>query len=99
MRFHLAAGKLPRQQLVATLRQLLKRPDLADLVMNDLARAEDWESIDEIMDLFRNGDQKSDWVRIPAVRYLRACPLPQARQYLRECEQIDAAAVERASRF
>jgi hypothetical protein len=99
LRYHLAAGKLPRQQVVATLRGMLRRPELADLVMNDLAKAEDWESMDEIMQLYRTCDEKSQWIRVPAILYLRASPLPQAAAYLRECERLDPAAFGRAQQF
>ncbi len=99
LRFHLAAGTLPRQQLVLTMRGMLQRPELSDLVMNDLARAKDWESLEQVMRLFRTAGPETNWLRLPAVNFLRACPLPQAKEYLRECADIDPAAVERAQQF
>ena len=33
------------------------------------------------------------------VNYLRACPLPRAKELLKECEKIDPAAVKRANSF
>lgn len=96
LRYHFAAGKLPRQQVVLTLRGMLRRPELADLVMNDLTKAEDWQSMDDIMRLYRASDEKSMWIRVPAIHYLQSCPLPQAEAYLRECERLDPAAYARA---
>ena len=36
---------------------------------------------------------------MPVVNYLRACPLPKAKELLKECEKIDPAAVKRANSF
>jgi hypothetical protein len=38
-------------------------------------------------------------VRVPVINYLRACPLPVAKEKLAELEKIDPAAVKRASTF
>ena len=62
-------------------------------------RLQDWDSRDQIAQLYSNSDGESDWVRIPAINYMRACPLPDASDYLREFEEIDPRAVERAHTF
>jgi hypothetical protein len=49
------------------------------------------------MELFKTADEKSSWVRVPVVNYLRACPLPRAKELLKECEKIDPAAYKRAT--
>ena len=65
----------------------------------DLARFEDWTPIDKLFDLYKNGDEKTSWVRVPVVNYLRVCPLPKAKELLKECEKIDPQAVKRANTF
>jgi hypothetical protein len=82
---------------VKSLHHMLERPELADLVIPDLARWEDWGAIDELMTLYKTADEKSSWVRVPVVNYLRACPLPRAKDLLKECEKIDPAAYKRAT--
>jgi hypothetical protein len=100
IRFHGTEGQvIDRKALVASLHHMLQRPELADLVIPDLARWEDWGAIDKLMELYKSADEKSSWVRVPVVNYLRACPLPRAKELLKECEKIDPAAVKRANSF
>jgi hypothetical protein len=100
LRFHLQEGEqIPKPRLLAALRRVLERKDLADLVIPDLARWQDWSVIDRLVTLFKEADQKTSWVRVPVVNYLRACPLPEAKQRLEELAQIDPDAVRRAQQF
>jgi hypothetical protein len=92
-------GAVEKKALVKSLHALLDRPDLADLVIPDLAKWEDWAAIDQLFDLYKNADPKQSWVRVPVVNYLRTCPLPKAKKLLEECERIDPAAVEKAKTF
>ena len=100
IRFHgMYAKSIPRERLLVSLRLVLDRPPVADLVIPDLARWEDWTQIDRLSELFRKADEKTSWVRVPIVNYLRACPLPQAKKRLEELEKIDPGAVRRAKTF
>ena len=101
MALHFTAKRerLKKEQVAAVLRHMLDRPKYADLVVADLARWEDWTVIDRMFELFRNADQDSLWVREPIVNYMRACPLPKAKQYLAEFDKIDPKAVKRRQRF
>jgi hypothetical protein len=100
LRFHGTEGDvIPRERVIKAVRHMLKRPQLADLVIPDLARWEDWDSMDELVELFKTADDKSSWVRVPVINYLRACPLPKAKEHLAELEKIDPAAVKRANMF
>jgi hypothetical protein len=100
IRFHgTETDVVPQKRLVKSLRHMLDRPQLADLVIPDLARWEDWESMPRLVELFKNADEKSSWVRVPVVNYLRACPLPEAKEKMAELEKIDPAAVRRANTF
>jgi hypothetical protein len=100
IRFHgTDGGVIDKKALLASLHHMLERPELADLVIPDLARWEDWGAIDKLMDLYKTADEKSSWVRVPVVNYFRTCPLPRAKEMLKECEKIDPAAVKRANSF
>jgi hypothetical protein len=72
---------------------------LADLVIPDLARWEDWSQIERLVRLFKEADEESSWVRVPVVNYLLVCPKPEAKQYIKELEKIDPDAVKRARIF
>ncbi len=98
LRFQLSDGKaVPKENVFAALHHMLERPDLADLIIPDLARWEDWGQVDKLFSLYKNSDEKSTWVRVPVVTYLRLCPLPKAKELLKECEKIDPQAFQRAN--
>lgn len=100
IRFHgTETDVVPQNRLVKSLRYMLDRPQLADLVIPDLARWEDWESMPRLVELFKKADEKSSWVRVPVINYLRACPLPEAKEKIAELEKVDPAAVRRANTF
>ena len=100
IRFHgTEGGVIEVKRLVKALHPMLERPELADLVIPDLAKWEDWTVMDKLFDLYKTANDKNSWVRVPVVNYLRACPLPKAKELLAECEKIDPAAVKRANTF
>ena len=90
---------IPKDRLVGSLRHMLDRPQLADLVIPDLARWQDWGSMDKLVDLFKNANEESSWVRVPVVQFLRACPEPKAKEYIDELAKIDPDAVKRATNY
>lgn len=100
IRFHGSEGGIiDTKQLVKSLHPMLERPELADLVIPDLAKWQDWSVVDKLFELYKTANEKNSWVRVPVVNYLRACPLPKAKELLVECEKIDPAAVKRANTF
>ena len=100
VRFHGTEGDvIPRSALVESLHHVLDRKDLADLVIPDLARWSDWSQINRLVDLFVKADPDNNWVRVPVVNYLRACPLPEAKQALKKLEEVDPESVRRANTF
>lgn len=100
LRFHGTELELiPRKRILLALHHMLDRPQLADLVIPDLARWEDWSQMDRLVSLFKAADEKSSWVQVPVINYLRACPLPEAKQRLAELEKLDPEAVKRANTF
>lgn len=100
LRFHgQSETVIPRPRLLESLRLVLERPKLADLVIPDLARWEDWSVMDRLVVLFRDADEKSTWLRVPVVHYLQVCPLPEAKVQLAALEKLDPETVERALEF
>jgi hypothetical protein len=100
LRFHGTEEKIiPRERLLEGIRLMLDRPQLADLVIPDLARWEDWSVMDRLVELFKTSDDESSWVRVPVVNYLRACPLPEAKKRLEELAKLDPDTVKRANSF
>lgn len=100
LRFHgTDGGVIDKERVLQSMRLILDRPELADLVIPDLARWEDWTQIDKLSELFKSADEKSSWVRVPVINYLRACPLPAAEARLNELKEIDPAAFKRATSF
>lgn len=98
LRFHgQERDVVPKEELKAAMRHMLDRPQLADLVIPDLARWEDWTVVDRLVELFKNADETSAWVRVPVINYLRVCPLPEAKAKIEELREIDPDAVKRAS--
>jgi hypothetical protein len=88
---------VPRERVLASLRLLLDEPKLADLVIADLARWEDWSAVDRLVTLFKEAEADNIFVREPVVNYLRACPLPEAAAAIVELEKVDPEAVRRAA--
>jgi hypothetical protein len=100
LRFHgTELNVVPKERILTGLHFMLDRPQLADLVIPDLARWEDWSVMARLVKLFKEADEKTSWVRVPVVNYLRACPLPEAKEYIKELEKVDPAAVKRANTF
>ncbi len=100
IRFHGTEGNvIARSALVESLHHVLDRTDLADLVIPDLARWKDWSQIDRLSKLFVESDEDNNWVRVPVVNYLRACPLPEAAAELKRLEKLDPESIRRANTF
>ena len=87
---------LPRDRLAAALRHVLSRPALADLVIADLARWEDWSAMDRVVELFVGATEETRFVKPAAVLYLKNCPLPAAAEALDRLRAIDPKAVQLA---
>ncbi len=100
LRFHgTEGGVIGKERVLESMRLILERPELADLVIPDLARWEDWTQVDKLVSLFEAADEKSTWVRVPVINYLRACPLPEAAAQMQHLKELDPAAYKRATSF
>jgi hypothetical protein len=91
------ADLVPRERVLASLKLLLDEPKLADLVIADLARWQDWSVVDRLVTIFKEAKADNIFVREPIVNYLRACPLPEAADAVKELAVIDPEAVRRAA--
>src|SRR5262245_21640588 len=78
---------------------MLDRPKMADLVIPDLARWQDWTVADRLVNLFVTADADSAWVRVPVLRYLQVCPTPEAKKELARLEVMDPTAAKSAQSF
>lgn len=82
LRFHAErGGVIEKAKVIEIYRRLLLDPKTADFVLEDLARWKDWEALDQVLMLWETRD-KNTWLRYPISEYLKACPLPQARQQI-----------------
>ncbi|MEM8678213.1 MAG: hypothetical protein AAGF97_02555 [Planctomycetota bacterium] len=100
LRFHgNQAEQIPKSALLPRLRPVLKRPDLASLVLPDLARWEDWSIIEAVQQLFLDADPEAFQLRVPALNYLQACPLPEAAAAIDYLREQQPRAVEQAEAY
>ena len=100
LRFHgTEAEVVPKKRIVKAIRHLLDRPKMADMIIPDLARWEDWSVMERLVEMFKNADPESNWLRVPVITYLRSCPKPEAKQFIAELQKIDPEAVQRADFF
>ena len=100
LRFHGTEVEIiSKDRIVKAVQQLLDRPKYADMVIPDLARWEDWSSMERLVKMFKEADPDDNWLRVPVITYLRACPKPEAEAYIEELGKIDPEAVERADFF
>jgi hypothetical protein len=100
LRFHGTEVEiLSKDRIVKAVRHLLDRPKMADMIIPDLARWEDWSVMERLVKMFKEADEESNWLRVPVVTYLRACPKPEAKGYIEELRKIDPEAVQRADFF
>jgi len=93
------AGIITKDKAAEAFHYMLDRPKMADLVIPDLARWQDWTVADRLVNLFVTADQDSAWVRVPVLRYLQVCPTPEAKKELARLEVMDPTAAKSAQSF
>lgn len=101
------------ERLRVSMRLLLDKPELADLVIADLARMEDWDAQDQLMGLYGAEDFDIPSIKRSIVRYMLVSAKfkPQTpeqsepehvlkgKKYLAELEERDPKTVKDAKRF
>ena len=105
LRFHgEESSEIPRERLVKSLRLLLNNTEIADQVIPDLTRWEDWEIMDQLVGQFKASDDDG-WIRQPVLAYLlTAAEQPgdvgaKATAAVEELEAIDPVGVKRARSY
>ncbi len=105
LRFHgEESSEIPRERLVESLRLLLDNEEIADQVIPDLTRWEDWEIMDRLVEKFKASDEDG-WIRQPVVSYLlTAAEQPgavgeKATAAIAEVEELDPEGVKRARSY
>lgn len=107
-------GKISAERLRQSMRLLLDRPELADLVIADLARWKDWSVQDQLRALYGQNEYDIPSIKRAIVRYMLAStkdvpagdsgtPTPAhvtlGAKYLADIEAIDPRTVSEAKRF
>ena len=106
-------GRISKARLRKSMRLLLDRPVLADRVIANLARWEDWTVIDRLMQLYGEEDYDNRATKRAIVRYLLraskgknkkgdgpdAVTAEKAKRYLSQLRKEDPKTVESAQRF
>ena len=97
-------GRISQDRLRKSMRGLLDRPEIVDLVIADLARWEDWSVMDRLMKNYGKGDYSQLGVKRAIVRYMLAAAKANAQQAeqananLAKLRQQDPALVKAAER-
>jgi hypothetical protein len=82
-------GSIPAPDLNRAMRQLLARPETAAGAIVDLARWEDWDSLDAVVSLFDRQNFCDGATTRAIVGYLRACPRAAASEALARLRKQD----------
>ena len=106
LRFHgdEETGVLSRERLLVAMRHLLDNDEIADQVVTDLTRYEDWSVMDKLIELFKASDENG-WIRQPVISYLLTAKEQtgdvgaRAGTALAELEKLDPDTVKRAKRY
>ena len=100
LRFHgTEVEVVSRERIILAVRKLLDRPKMADLIIADLARWEDWAATDKLVKMFKESKKENRWLRVPIVAFLMASPEPRAKECLVELKKLDPESIERAQLF
>ncbi len=67
------SGTIPKEDLRAAMRVLLERPELADLVIADLSRWEDWAVTDRLIAMYDEEDFSIPSIKRAIIRFLLVC--------------------------
>ena len=105
LRFHgEETDEIPRDRLLETVRLVLDNPQIADQVIPDLARWEDWDVMDRLVTKFKESEPDA-WIRQPVIAYLLAAEeqpseiSDRAKAALAELESMDPKAVKQARSY
>jgi hypothetical protein len=104
-------GKISHDRLKASMRIILERPELADLVIINLARWKDWAMMDRLVALYGQPEYDIASIKRAVVGYLFACTkdvekdkpagphVAAAKKWIEELRQKSPKIVKDAERF
>jgi hypothetical protein len=76
-----AQTAVSRERIKASFQLLLReRAPLAETIIEDFARWEDWSIAAKLIEIYAGG--KQPWNNAMIIKYLEACPLPEAKRFL-----------------
>ena len=91
---------VPPARINQAFRVVLDRPQLADVIIPDLARAQDWSVVPKLTALFKSAAADGTlWNRVSIASYLHVCPTPAAVVAAKELELVDPEAFRRAAQL
>src|SRR5262249_13597817 len=94
LRFYDEYGRdVSRDHLRTALRHLLNRPEFTAPAIVDLARWQDWQSLDRIAGLYRKKGYEAPAVKRAIVGYLLVCPGEPAAKELDRLRRLDPKTV------
>lgn len=88
-------GRINKERLRKSMRLLLDRPELTDLVVADLARWNDWKVLDRLMEMYGSEEYNVSSIKRSIVRYLKAA----AKGKNKKGQGADTATAEKAKRL
>lgn len=104
-------GRIEKPRLRQSMRILLARPELADLVIADLARWKDWGMIDHLMEIYDADEYSIPSIKRAIIRFMLVAAkdkpeagedeshIPKAEKYLKQLRDRDPKTVQQAERF
>ena len=106
-------SRIEKERLRASMRLLIDRPEIADLVITELALWKDWSVQDEVVALYGKGEFDTSSVKRAILRYLltsdRDVPdkasdddfdrITRTRKHLEDLKERDPETYQQASRF
>jgi hypothetical protein len=94
--YHEYGREIPVERLRGALGHLLNRPEFAEAAITDLARWNDWGSLERVAGLYAKSGYDQPATRRAVVGYLLACPAAKAAQELARLRERDPAGVAAA---
>lgn len=94
-----ASGRIPNERLMQSMRILLERPELADLVIADLARWNDWSVQERLMDIYGKGDYNIPSIKRAIIRYMLTSTQSKPSGDGKSATDINNQYVERGKKY
>ncbi len=94
-----AGGRISNERLMQSMRILLARPELADLVIADLARWNDWSVQERLMQFYGKGDYNIPSIKRAIIRYMLTSTQAKPSAVDKPAHDISNQYVERGKKY